>query len=457
MSYAELNLLKSSSFFMSVIASTEATLKRDLKDSEENMIIECMRKMPPIMTEKYTPADLIKIITKTVVSEIQLLNRQNNDVDTHELLKRTMGNTIDDSDNDCYKDTSNNVAINLESFFGVKDFGSLIKHIKEPVNSVNRAYFVLDTRYRVLTNDGTRYFQWNHINNLSLSQGTVNSLGNIRDIISMKLTHFRIPAVASADTPYKRISVLVHELGTQAFIAHENVRYHFLGNLDDHNLAPGWMEIDPTKNFGGEFKFNKSITHIDTMTVSLGSPLEPVIFDPDRLDARITSFASPVTFTFSQPHNLLNGNTVYITSYNSANPQFDGGILSSINMPTGLTATVTGPNVITAPIDMSGLRFNLTGSVNAAAASNIIDGVGTNFLGELHVGDHITIYDGGINPSYTIKSIQSATRLMLVTPYNGVAGIGFAAEKNNILTDIVNVYFGSKRIFFSFELTYLSS
>ena len=193
------------------------------------------------------------------------------------------------------------------------------------------------------------------------------------------------------------------------------------------------------------------------ITISLASPLEPVVFDPDRACGVITSYANPTVIEFPSNHNLLNNDIVYISQYTSVNPSMDGNILRSINISKGLVATVTTPKEITIPIDTSSFKFTLTGLVSPTVASPTLNGIGTDFIGELHTGDKIIITDGTDNPSFIVKSIQSNTVLTLTTPYNGVAGVGFTVEKNNTISDIISVYFGSKRIFFTLEATYISS
>ena len=453
------NLIKSPQFLLSIVSKIETMISRELSDGEDDLVIACIKKVPINIYESHSTNELMDIIANTVLSELQFSHRQVNEVDTHELLKKNLGTTIGDPEesDDRVKDTTQNAEVNIDSFLGTSDVATLVKKINEPNSSVNTAYFMLDTRYRILENDGTTYFKWGHINNLVRSQGTFNSVGNVRDIISIKLCQFRMPLVKSADTPYKRISILIHELCPQSFVAHEERRYHFLGNFDDHNPAPGWIEVDPGENCGGEFKFNKPVTHLDMITISLASPLEPVVFDPDRACGVITSYANPTVIEFPSNHNLLNNDIVYISQYTSVNPSMDGNILRSINISKGLVATVTTPKEITIPIDTSSFKFTLTGLVSPMVASPTLNGVGTDFIGELHTGDKIIITDGADNPSFIVKSIQSNTVLTLTTSYNGVSGVGFTVEKNNTLSDNISVYFGSKRIFFTLEATYLSS
>lgn len=444
-------------FILSIVSKIEKIVKRELLDNEIDLILECSKKIPINIINKYEINEIMDIVSNIVISEIQLVHKNNNNVDIHELLKKNLGKTIGTIDNDCMDDKTKNTEVNVECFFGIKDFSTLVKKIKEPVHGINTAYFMLDTRYRILENDGTKYFKWNHINNIIRAQGTFNSIGDIRDIISIKLMPFRIPKVKSADNQYKRVSVLIHELSPQSFIAHEDRQYHFLGLLCNKNPSNRWLEIDPKDNFGGEFKFNKPITHLDTITISLASPLEDVIFDIDRLNGNIISYDNPTIIEFSTNHNIYDDDIIYIMNYNSFNTNIDNIVLSKINNSKGVEVKVLSPTTLSIPVDTSILKFNITGTITVTLLSNIIIGVGTNFLKELNIGDRIVIKSGINNISCIIKSITSNTELLLTDPYTGISDNNLLVEKNNIISNTCSVYFGSKRIFFSLEVVYLSS
>jgi len=450
------NIIDNPTFILSIVSKIEKTIRREILDTEIDLIVECSKKLPNNVFNLYEVNEIMDIVSNTVISEIQLINKKASDIDIHEILKKNLGKTIGEIDNDCIDDKTKNTEVNIECFFGIKDFATLVKKIKEPSRGVNSAYFMLDTRYRMLENDGTKYFKWNHINNMTRTQGTFNSIGNIRDIISIKLMPFRIPKVKSADNEYKRISLLIHELSPQSFIVHEDRRYHFLGLLCNKNPSNKWLEVDPKDNFGGEFKFNKPITHLDTITISLASPLEDITFDTDRLTGNIVSYSNPTIIEFPINHNIDDGDNIYITNYKAFNPNNNNSVISQINNITGLVATVISPNSISVSVDTSSLKFNITGTISATL-SNIIIGNGTLFLTELNIGDKLIINDGITNISVVINSIKSNTELSIIDVYSGLSGNGFTAEKNNIISNNCYVYFGSKRIFFSMEVVYLSS
>ena len=128
-----------------------------------------------------------------------------------------------------------------------------------------------------------------------------------------------------------------------------------------------------------------------------------------------------------------------------------------MNIKSGILATVSTLNTITIPIDTSLLKYILTGTVTTYTNLVNITGVGTLFLNELIIGDRIFITNGANVQSFTIESILTDTSLIVTSPYLGIDGIGLQAQKNNILSDVIQVYFGSKRIFFNLELKYLSN
>ena len=460
------DIIHSQSFLINIVKKIETLVKHDLSDSEEDLVINCINKVPIHILNTSPIERIVNIITDTVISELNREHSIRNDIDTHEMMKKQISKKIAYPD-DNYKDTSNNIEVNVETLFGIKDVATLIKKINEPISSVNTAYFLLDTRYRVLENDGSTYFKWCHMNNITTAQGTFNSIGDIRDIISIKLMQYRIPKVPSAITPYNRISLLIHEFSAQAFMAHENVQYHFIGCTDDKHNNSDWIEVKINDFCHGEYKFNKPITTINTITISLGSPVSPIIFEPDR-GVGIIEFTqlpppappSPATTTITFPVgvNFKIGDIVYITNYTSINSE-QYPCLIELNSPTGLPViTISAPNTITIAVDTSSLNKKLlTGTVNPTFNSSSIQGVGTNFISELKIGDQIFINNINSNEPYIVKYIISNTLVNINKPYKLPTTTNKTVEKNNIITNDINVYFGSKRIFFSLEATYLSS
>ena len=347
-------------------------INRDITDTEEDKILKLINFIGNNKIKLHEQnIDIFEYTQNQIMKNIFY---EADSVDVHDLLKL---NLIDNHEVEV--DNSDKVDVNLSSIFGYSNISTLVKKVNEPMGSINSAYLLLDTRYRSLGNDGTLFFKWHHINNIFTSQGSVNTLGNIRDIISMTIMPYRIPLVDTAITPYNRISMLVDEFSSQAYIAHENKRVHFMCNVD--RQVGNWIDICSDDFSNGTFKFNKPITHIESITIRFGSPLESIIFDKDRLNGTFV-FGNPTRINFNENHNLATNDIVYITDFNANNSPTE---ISAINDTTGNAVTVINPTSITLDIDTTGI-----------VGANIVD---TNKL----------------------------------------------------------VYFGSKRIFISLELTYLAS
>jgi hypothetical protein len=430
-------------FLISTVKNVEKQIRRDVTSKEEDLIISYIKSMPKTNLRNIPLERLMSVVTDSVIEEMHLKHCEDNVVDVHELLKDNLHNiTVDKEAIHKHNDKVENgkiLDVHLESAFGFHNIADIVKKVNEPVSSVNKAYFILDTRYRELSNDGTRFFKWGHINSLVRSQGTFNSVGNIRDIITVKLMPYRIPAVASAVTPYGRVSTFIKELCPQSYIAHEDARFHFIGNTEA--LPDNWLLVDSHDFNNGEFNFNKPITHLDSITLSLGSPLEPIIFDKDRLPGTITSFANPTIIDFMENHNIITGNIVYITTFSTQNPGRDTIIINGINNNSGNTATVINPTRISIPIDTSTMVFTLAGTVTAPSlllggtvsvmVSNVITGAGTAFIADFVVGDYIEIQNGTDSPIFQIIEIISNTRLIIDAVYSSSIGT-FAYRRTGV-------------------------
>lgn len=522
------NIKKNPSFTVQIIQRIEKEIHRSINDEEEGLVVSAVSNIPNKYFFNYSIDQIMSIIKNSVIEEFAANQCEINNVDTHEIMKHVIDPDKKYEDIMKRKEKKDHIVeINVDSMFGYNDIATLVKKVNEPISSVNTSYILLDTRYRTLENDGTRYFSWGHMNQLTIAQGTINSLGNIRDIISMNIMPYKIPNIPSLNNAYDLITISVEEFIPQSIIAHENRRYHFLGCVDHSKTTPQWITICSDDYHKGEYKFNKPITSIDTITIKFGNPLEPISFDKDRLPGIIT-YGNPTIFNFTEPHNILTNDIVYIDTFNTINSTYDSSVISQINSIIGQPATFLTQSSISIPVDSTGIVIGLTGTVNPSSTilvgtvnaenkkdviigtgtsfitdfivgdyiniqnsdnsifqiksiqSNtqltltskytagignftyrktgiVLTGVGTLFNAELKPGDNIIINDGGINPEFIIKSIQSATELTLTTPYHGLDGAGFTFSKNNSISNTWSVFFSTKRIFIEMELTYLSS
>ena len=244
---------------------------------------------------------------------------------------------------------------NISSLLGITSSKEAVR-ILNPNSFLRKNYIMLDSRYRELNgsnSDGITSFTWNYVvQSTSMAQGSVNIVGNVRDIVALRIYPARIPYVFSADNKYSRISILITELSSQSFISHEQRNFHFmLKSIIDDNF----INLSTHEYNDGYFYFEKPITTLNKLTLTFGSPLEPVVFDKDRDYCTIDYFSiQPLTKITTgtlgspQPHNLVNGARVYFTYFKtgfislslSQAIEINNKIVNDINRLSGWIITV---------------------------------------------------------------------------------------------------------------------
>lgn len=420
----KIQLIKTSNdFITNIVRKIENVINRKINIIEEDIIISAIRNTPDKIFYTDSIEHIITLIKNVVVDEITISHCDNNVVDTHEILKKKINPDYVEIKK---KEHKKKVNVNLDSVFGYSDISTLIKKANEPISSVNNIHLLLDTRYRVLENDGTEYFKWNHIDKLVTAQGTVNSVDTIRDVISLHIMPYRIPISSSAITDYNLITVSIEEFTAQSFIAHENRRFHFLGCIDSQ--VGSWLQICSDNYNNGEYNFNIPITTVNTLTIKLGTPLEPIIFDKDRLNGTIV-YSNPLIINFTEPHNNISTNVIYIDTFTTLNPGYDSELINMVNKKIGHKVTLISPTSLSIPVDASGVINTLTGtlsapytilpgSVLATINSAVIIGIGTSFITDFVVNDYIEVQ----NQAFQINSIQSDTQITLTEIYKTQTG-----------------------------------
>ena len=258
--------------------------------------------------------------------------------------------------------------LSISNLLNVNNMTDAVRAIN-PESLLRKIYLVLDSRYRVLDNTGSILeFKWNYIlQTASTSQGSVSVIGNVRDIVAMRVYPFRIPYVSSADNKYARISVFIKEFAAQSFVAHEDRNFHFM--LQSETDGAFINLLTDTYN-DGYFYLEKPITTVDNLTVSFGAPLERVTFDKDRDSCQIDYFSiAPLTkinVGYPEPaeHNLSNGDRVYFSKFDVGfiNPilveqvQINQGIKRDINREEGFIVTVIDPYSFSIDYDSSNIQ-----------------------------------------------------------------------------------------------------
>ena len=223
-----------------------------------------------------------------------------------------------------------------------------VQQMFNPQAAYRKNYILLDSRYRDTSQDGVGIsfssLKWNFLaNTTTASNGGVNSVGDVQNIVSFGTGDIRLPYQNNVlVNAYRRVSLLVNEWSGQAYIGQEGRKFHlmFKAAIDGNMIDCNALSDGRTK-----FEFAKPITQLDTLTLSFGCPLEPVLFDMDRMLMAIT-YSDTMTLTSQLPHRLQTGDQVYITGFTTNDPTTDVTTINKVNDPSGYNCNVLDPNTI---------------------------------------------------------------------------------------------------------------
>lgn len=444
-------------FIKQLVGNVKATLGRQLVETEKIYIINFLKNINPVIFSKKSPTAILQMLKESIINNIQSLNTGNDDdeeeINIHELLKTEIGlGTSDDvnapAEDAIAKNFSNQV--DVTSVLGSRTFGDLQK-ILNPAAIKKYAYIVLDTRYRILDNDGQTSVSWNFVNNATTGQGTVNAVGDIQNITAIKVFPIKMPYSINTDNDYSRVTLYIQEFSAQSFIAQENTRFHFIFESSIHDK---YINLTARNNNNGVYNFRNPITRLDTITLLFGSPLQPILFDVDRINASVTTYGPVTVFTSTRLHNISTGDRIYMNGFNSDNPYVDAAIISAFNTTVGNIITVIDEYSFSLDIDTTQIFSIGVGTINVVNGSPIVIGTGTSFTTLFSANDDIEI-NGNI---YFIVGIASDTSLTLTVNYADVSANNLPFNKNNqVFGLVVGIYLGSKRMFIPMEIEYLDN
>lgn len=449
-------LFSDKQFILALINAVKSKVGRQLFRTEKMHMLNMLKNIDPVKFKGNNKTILEALSTLISEQIVRTPCGESDDVNIHEMLKAQIGVTTEDNNSTDIKsdtDFSNQIIstftnqVEVVSLFGNKTASEFLKIIN-PTLVKRTISIVLDTRYRILDNDGTTYFRWNFINNETTAQGTVNAIGNIRDITAIRIFPVRIPWVATAENDYDRVTIFIQEFSAQSFIGQENRRFHF---MFDTLSTDRWIDLK-TENFNdGYFRFRNPITRLETLTLSFGSPLEQIVFDTDRMSASVTTYGTKTEFTTTSAHNLEAGDRVYISSFSTANINTDTVIVTAINKSAGHIINSVTDYVFKIDVDSTNIRVIGVGTVAVVNGGTTITGTGTSFGTFFAAGDAIEIN----SVKYTIQSIETQTSLTISASYAGITASGLTFYRNNTLSALrPTLYFGSKRVFIAMEIEF---
>lgn len=323
-------------------------------------------------------SDIQTIIVKNYLARYHtvsgIMSNRNEPLDIKELLSQQLGKndeepTIDYVDTDGYAQPKPlppgaianppQIIDNVNKFLGISELKTIVSMFNQP--AAKTTYVTLDSRNKSADADGISQFAWSATIGPTSSVGSFNIPAPVQNIVSARLYPMRIPyKEIITDNAYKRISVFVQEWSGQAYFGPEGRKYHFMCNMivDDNMIV-----LDPLPHHTGEFKFNKPISSLTTLTLSFGMPFDIIQFDSDNATMAVT-YSNPAVFTMiSGDHNLLTGELVYFTGFTTIAPVADAAIINSVNNASGHNITTINDTSFSIPIDLSAV----TGSTNISA------------------------------------------------------------------------------------------
>lgn len=269
------------------------------------------------------------------------------DYDMHEYMKSEIGYRPDEE----VIANSGSVAIQLaiDKVFGMVEPREL-QLAFNPETLYQKHYIVLDSRYRLLTTNGTSVFRWQYIDNVNSRQGTVNTVGTIRNLVGMKLYQPVFPN-KSLNSMTQRLSILIEEFAAQSFIASAERRYHFITRTTPTSNGK-YVECQTEDFNDGVYKFHTPVTTFDTLTVTFGDPLDIISLSYDRANVTF-SYGLTTTVTCPIAHNLASGDRVFLSDFTTDAPAVDKIYIDAVNDKFGLAVTVTSPTAFTLPVNTS--------------------------------------------------------------------------------------------------------
>ncbi len=414
---------------MKLVPALNQKMRRKMTDSEILYVVDQVKKLNPEIFRGRTIDEITGALVDTFIARLAKYGCDGDDekIDTHELLKAEMGVSTESNARGSLGIINVGIdvpeiasSVEISRFLG-KYTGFGIQQLFNPEALYRHNYIFMDTRHRLLDGDGTEIFAWNHVNNVTRTQGSINTTGEIRDIVSIKVMPIKIPYSSSADNALGRVTMLIREFQSQSYIGHENRRFHF---VFEATVNGDFIILDPYKFNEGVYRFNNPITQLDTLTISFGSPLQKIIFDTDRLTSTI-SYANPAVITTTSNHNLVSGNTVLVETFSTQNTTGDSSVIAAVNSAAGNPVTVLSPTTFSIPVDLTTVRNTIVGTIAVTNGVATIVGTGTSFTTDLAFGDDLLIEDSlGTQRYYTVAVVTDDTNVTLNVVYGGATEAG---------------------------------
>lgn len=259
-------------------------------------------------------------------------------------------------------------SVHIKSIFGFDKIADVQKIIN-PASAYEKFYVLLDSKNRINDSDG-KLMKWHYSASNVFQTGSVTTNGRIRNIIGMRLYPIRITANYDISQQKNSLySLLIDEFSMQAFSGWDR-KFHFMLKKTPYfdvlssQVAIAAAELTPLNN--GWFWFNRPITDINSFTLSLGNPLEPINIPVAEILLRLDRITTGVTTVFNcdRSHGFTTGDTIRITGFTTGDPITDAAVIEAMNDVDGYAITVVDLVSFSIAVD--------TSTVTPATIGNIL-------------------------------------------------------------------------------------
>jgi hypothetical protein len=354
-------------FIIKITESVSSLLKRELEPQEYVFILDSLDEIDLtkykmlVLENKISINSLINklsiMITKNIIEikekvkqmskrangqSSERANGQNDPAsyDTHELLKTILysqDKKIKTNNQEEGEETNNgnNQTVNINSLCDVNNI-KIIKKIFFP-HKCKKKYIVLDSWYKNSLTNGI--YQWLYVDNANQSNGVVNTVETIRNMISLKMMQAVFPAYAINSLTY-RLGIKFLEFADSSFKSVND--YHLLLKIRYNTQASSGLNYLQTEDFhDGIIKFNKPITEINTLSLSFSDPSNKITIPADVITCTFTTYIlTTLTITTSTNHNLTSGNFICFNEFTTNDPLTDKDAINLINSNNGVSVNV---------------------------------------------------------------------------------------------------------------------
>lgn len=215
-------------------------------------------------------------------------------------------------------------------------------------------YILVDSRYQNTVNadPSKMIFSLITATKTKSDHGGVIVGNRIQDIVEVEVYPFTIPYNPVFVTFYNKITLTINEWTSNSFEAYEGGQFHFCFDIEriDNNL----IYLRPINS---TYSFSKPVNYIDSFTISFGAVFPKISFDADRMYPSSIDYTNHYgLFVFDAPHNLVSGDLIYITNYDTPDPSGDVNIISQVNRPQGHTIIKKDNYAILINVDMTPIR-----------------------------------------------------------------------------------------------------